>query len=481
MRKYTPLFIVAALVLAIPAVLALDVNEISSCMDITESGNYALTGNVSSDGTCFNIKSSDVVLDCNDHTINYGDSGKGIGFHVASEDRLENIVIKNCNIVKNLNGNRFIANSENYGIYLEDVHNSSILDNTVKTNGIYSNVGVYLSKSTGNVIESNDINSDGITVTQYGIFLREGSSFNKVIDNVVSTGGVYVSFGIFALMDSDFNTIIGNKITTVGRLSPTILMRSSSNNLFVDNSVNPLGLGSVEWRTDTIVGGERPVNNTAIDLELVKNDMVIDIESHNGISLKSISENEISAENPEEHSSLGKYVEIKNLSADAWALLRIHYDDSELGNLGESTLRIWEVDKSTNNWEEYDSEESGVNILDNEVFAKLITFSTFGIFGSEITDSDGDGIVDEEDMCSETVLPELHELRPNHYADIDGDGIFEVNTGSAKKPVIVDSEFTLEITQGCGCSQILDLKPGKNKGEGKFGCTKGTMQNFLGK
>lgn len=57
-----------------------------------------------------------------------------------------------------------------------------------------------------------------------------------------------------------------------------------------------------------------------------------------------------------------------------------------------------------------------------------------------VSDEDGDGVSDEEDFCSGTV-------------------------GEA-------------LSRGCSCEQILDYKPGKNKGELKHGCSQGTIDIF---
>jgi hypothetical protein len=48
---------------------------ISSCMDITESGSYILTQNVSSPGTCFFIDAADVTLNLGGFTVTYGTAG----------------------------------------------------------------------------------------------------------------------------------------------------------------------------------------------------------------------------------------------------------------------------------------------------------------------------------------------------------------------------------------------------------------------
>jgi hypothetical protein len=97
-------------------------------------------------------------------------------------------------------------------------------------------------------------------------------------------------------------------------------------------------------------------------------------------------------------------------------------------------------------------------------------------------DSDNDGVPDLVDKCKSTNLPEVFSggLLPNHYGDVDGDRIFEVKASSKGNP-LVDSTYTLTKTYGCSCLQILDIKPGGNQGEKKFGCTQGTLDDFIKK
>ncbi|MBW2978075.1 hypothetical protein KY331_04480, partial [Candidatus Woesearchaeota archaeon] len=100
--------------------------------------------------------------------------------------------------------------------------------------------------------------------------------------------------------------------------------------------------------------------------------------------------------------------------------------------------------------------------------------------GIDNRDEDNDDVNDcTTDKCFNTILPETAVpsmyLKPNNYAETDGDNIFEVNIGSKTAPNIVDSSYLLTSTYGCSCEQILECKPGKNSGEYKFGCTEGTF------
>lgn len=91
-------------------------------------------------------------------------------------------------------------------------------------------------------------------------------------------------------------------------------------------------------------------------------------------------------------------------------------------------------------------------------------------------DDDNDGVLDADDHCQFSVLPELvptESLMPNHYADVDGDGYFE--SRSPKSKTLLENLKPFGETFGCSCKEILDAKPGQDEGETKFGCTGGTL------
>ncbi len=97
---------------------------------------------------------------------------------------------------------------------------------------------------------------------------------------------------------------------------------------------------------------------------------------------------------------------------------------------------------------------------------------------SSCEDEDNDGVPDIEDKCLGTELPEIFDrLIVRRYGDIDGDLIFE--TRERIGGPIIDSEFEINDTYGCSCKQILELKPGRNEGERRFGCTRPTINNFI--
>jgi len=75
------------------------VNALTDCGSIAEAGNYALSNDINiSSGTCLDITTSNVSVDCQGHAINFSIIGEGIGIRVGSGST--NITIKNCILVQ---------------------------------------------------------------------------------------------------------------------------------------------------------------------------------------------------------------------------------------------------------------------------------------------------------------------------------------------------------------------------------------------
>ncbi len=93
-------------------------------------------------------------------------------------------------------------------------------------------------------------------------------------------------------------------------------------------------------------------------------------------------------------------------------------------------------------------------------------------------DEDKDGVGDDLDVCRSTVLPDgaaTNGLKPNRFADIDGDGVFESGESKGKGP---SDSFDLHDTAGCTCEQIIEEEALGN-GHTKFGCSIGAMRNWV--
>jgi len=95
-----------------------------------------------------------------------------------------------------------------------------------------------------------------------------------------------------------------------------------------------------------------------------------------------------------------------------------------------------------------------------------------------VVDSDGDGVLDDMDVCPGTVIPEgvpTQSLGVNRFALVNGDGIFDTTLPNGKGP---GASFTIEDTAGCSCEQIIAAQ-GLGKGHEKFGCSLGAMREWV--
>lgn len=78
---------------------ATDATPVSSCRTITEPGVYELTGDVQADGTCIEIRSSDVTFDGNGYVITQASGlGPGAGVLADGDDRLTNVTVRNVTV-----------------------------------------------------------------------------------------------------------------------------------------------------------------------------------------------------------------------------------------------------------------------------------------------------------------------------------------------------------------------------------------------
>ena len=93
-------------------------------------------------------------------------------------------------------------------------------------------------------------------------------------------------------------------------------------------------------------------------------------------------------------------------------------------------------------------------------------------------DPDGDGLCTGRDLCPGTALPErvpTVRLLVNHFADVDGDGVFDTVSPKGKGP---QRYYTLEDTYGCSCQQIIEALYLGN-GHRKHGCSIGAMDHWV--
>lgn len=95
-----------------------------------------------------------------------------------------------------------------------------------------------------------------------------------------------------------------------------------------------------------------------------------------------------------------------------------------------------------------------------------------------IQDDDGDGVLNDEDVCADTVIPEgvpTRKLRVNRFALTDADGVFDTVQPLGQGP---QKSFTIEDTAGCSCEQII-LAQELGKGHTRYGCSLSAMEEWV--
>ncbi|MFH1726043.1 MAG: LamG domain-containing protein [Elusimicrobiota bacterium] len=183
--------------------------------------------------------------------------------------------------------------------------------------------------------------------------------------------------------------------------------------------------------------------------------------------------------------------------ADEWTHVAVTYDGSDIriyinGAAGSPSPQPLDTDASTltighyPGWPSYYiGEVDEIAVYDRALTAEEIEFhyqSGLMGYGYCMPDTDGDGIGDHIDACADT--PPGEELvrgcsgsQMSGCDDADGDGV--VDDSDACPGTDPELEPYLPVAEGCSCYQILELKPGADKGEMKNGCSDGTLGAFL--
>lgn len=188
-----------------------------TCGTITK--NTKLTQNITTNGTCFTIAASNIVLNGGEHTI----TGNGTGFGVINNG-YTNVTIKNF---------AGISNFET-GIQLESVSSSSIYNNVLQNNKAY---GFFTNFSDHNNITLNTAQHNG----QYGFYFINRSSYNHLEANTAFNNSNYGGF--LLIYDSNHNRLISNKAYDNSANDAGIFLQLNFNNTLINNAVYNSGWG----------------------------------------------------------------------------------------------------------------------------------------------------------------------------------------------------------------------------------------------
>ncbi len=245
---------------------------------------------------CVEITASDVVYNCNGHSITNGGTG-GPTYGILLVGPLTDVTVENCPWISRyedgiyanqsdgseftninayynrgagivldssdsnaLHGNDFSNNSFSNanGIYLNKSNNNRIYDNHLDYDSDYSiGLGGYnndTDSSSNNVIYDNSIDHNN----DYGIFFGFGSNNNTLYNNSVSNDS-----NIGLVLDTSSNNTIANNTFTNGGYSAIALYSSSDQNTLDDNSIyNNEDAIALDNSSQETISGNRVNNNS---------------------------------------------------------------------------------------------------------------------------------------------------------------------------------------------------------------------------
>lgn len=182
--------------------------EILGCGTINEAGTYILKEDLSSEGNCFNITTSNVIIDCQGHTINYSSGETGYGIETLGGLSVSNITIKNC-IIQQTNSSL----NQSGGIIYRTANQSIIQNCTITTNG-YESHAIYLDGNYSN-FDLTVINNTLTTTGEKGWNVYVSGIINSTITNNTMSASALNGRGI-SIWETRNSNITGNNITTEG-------------------------------------------------------------------------------------------------------------------------------------------------------------------------------------------------------------------------------------------------------------------------
>ena len=271
------------------------------------------------------------------------------------------------------------------------INDSAILDSTVTDSLINRSALITSTISSSTIIDSIITNSEIVGTTLSEVILNNA----LVNEGVISTGTITIN-GITYEIDGEeriADLVIGSDY-------------SDSNLVGIKNS-----------KTLTVIAEDSDVD---FDISAKADYFAGSL----GVQKSSIPPNGI----PELTNAVSGYI-YANVSDNVansteWVIIKVFYDQNELGNLDESSLRLMYFDETAEEWAEIPI--SGVNPAEHYVWANISHYSVFSVSGSvtpkKPSKSGGGGASIDSDDDGLTDLQELILGTDKDNADTDGDG-----------------------------------------------------------
>jgi parallel beta-helix repeat protein len=250
-----------------------------------------------------------------------------------------------------------------------------------------------------------NVTADYVTISGFTVTNATGSG----------QAGIYLGSGVQHCTISN-NTVSNN---TYG----IYLDSSSTNNLTANTASNN---SEADFLAD-----EYSASNTITDLTVSSYSTTISFTFDHGIAIKGV---DTAPADPDGWQNISKYVNITNVTTNSWIDLQVSYNDTDLGKMDDSTLRLWKHNGT--DW--LNVSGSMVNTTANYVAANISSFSIFAPLGEE---------------------PKLvHNLRTNesfstiqnaiYDPDTQPGDIITVDPGTYMENVVVNKALTLRSENG---------------------------------
>lgn len=101
-----------------------------------------------------------------------------------------------------------------------------------------------------------------------------------------------------------------------------------------------------------------------------------------------------------------------------------------------------------------------------------------GLVADESRDLDADGVVDTDDLCANTIMPEKAPslgLTTQRHVMLDDSGMFSTRAADGE---IGHGTFSIGDTAGCSCAQLIESM-GLGDSHTRFGCTAFALQEWI--
>lgn len=372
---------------------AFALSNITACGVISSSDTHILQNNINTTGTCLTLIVSDIVIDCQGHTITYGDGGGSTAFGVSVGGQ-SNISVKNCDIQDG-----GATGTTNRAIYYSNIFGGSIVNNTlnasgtsaieavyiyrdaeldsnitVANNSIYANGqgsgpprGVYIIRAANNIIENNTISvtaTDGSTLS--GILLnlakRNTLRFNTLLLNGTGTSGFIINI----ITNSHDTVVVANTGTVKGSITDGTrgVILDTSDDVHVENNTFHILTGGPSG------GAPRGFSSLSSDRAIVRGNTFI-----------------INASATLEYGVLLQTAQDVNITGNTISILSGNESSRALRVLSTAINNNFEnnIVRSPNRWIQSDA-TSANNAFINNTFADddgSIRYDSFTISGSE--------------------------------------------------------------------------------------------------